>query len=321
MQQKAYCGKTAVRLVFYGWTEGFLRKLPEGGGRMNHINRKNVGNWVSRQIGRGKLLLEVTHVNKIPLYSASACYFMALAAFPLLVLVLSILRYTPLQVETLIELVDGLVPAALMPWIKHLIHSTYENSSAAILSVSAVVALWSASRSIYGLVIGLNTIYGVKESRNYFLLRGMNMLYMFLFLVVLVLTLVIHVFGKAILSMLPVPEYPFFRFLADVVDSRYLLLLLVQTALFTAMYAALPNKQNPAGECVPGAVLASVGWQGFSAVFSLYVDNFNRYANIYGSVYAVALSMLWLYCCIFIIFLGGAFNRFLAWYRQEKKNK
>ena len=112
-----------------------------------------------------------------------------------------------------------------------------------------------------------------------------------------------------------------FRFLADVVDSRYLLLLLVQTALFTAMYAALPNKQNPAGECVPGAVLASVGWQGFSAVFSLYVDNFNRYANIYGSVYAVALSMLWLYCCIFIIFLGGAFNRFLAWYRQEKKNK
>lgn len=288
---------------------------------MNHINRKNVGNWVSRQIGRGKLLLEVTHVNKIPLYSASACYFMALAAFPLLVLVLSILRYTPLQVETLIELVDGLVPAALMPWIKHLIRSTYENSSAAILSVSAVVALWSASRSIYGLVIGLNTIYGVKESRNYFLLRGMSMLYMFLFLVVLVLTLVIHVFGKAILSMLPVPEYPFFRFLADVVDSRYLLLLLVQTALFTAMYAALPNKQNPAGECVPGAVLASVGWQGFSAVFSLYVDNFNRYANIYGSVYAVALSMLWLYCCIFIIFLGGAFNRFLAWYRQEKKNK
>ena len=167
------------------------------------------------------------------------------------------------------------------------------------------------------MVIGLNTIYGVKESRNYFLLRGMNMLYMFLFLVVLVLTLVIHVFGKAILSMLPVPEYPFFRFLADVVDSRYLLLLLVQTALFTAMYAALPNKQNPAGECVPGAVLASVGWQGFSAVFSLYVDNFNRYANIYGSVYAVALSMLWLYFCISMFFYGGALNHWLM--HREKK--
>lgn len=288
---------------------------------MKDKKRQDLGKWFRRQIARGKLLLEVTHVNKIPLYSASACYFMALAAFPLLVLVLSILRYTPLQVETLIELVDGLVPAALMPAVQRLIRSTYENSSTALLSVSAVVALWSASRSVYGLVMGLNTIYGVKESRNYFQLRGMNMFYMFLFLVVLVLTLVIHVFGKAIVAMLPMPEYPFFRFLADVVDSRYLLLLLVQTALFTAMYAALPNKQNSPGECVPGAVLASVGWQGFSAVFSLYVDNFRQYANIYGSVYAVALSMLWLYCCIFIIFLGGAFNRFLAWYRQEKKNK
>ena len=286
---------------------------------MNDQNKRGSDHWYRRVITRSKVLMEVTHVNKIPLYSASACYFMALAAFPLLVLVLSILRYTPLQVEMLIELVDGLVPAALMPWVKQLIRSTYENSSAAILSVSVVVAIYSAGKSINGLVLGLNAIYGVKESRNYFQLRSMNILYMFLFLLVLVLTLVIHVFGKAILSMLPVPDYPFFRFLADVVDSRHLLLLLVQTALFTAMYAALPNKHNPPGECVPGAVMASIGWQVFSAVFSLYVDNFGQYANIYGSVYAVVLSMLWLYCCMFIIFLGGAFNRFLAWYRQEKK--
>lgn len=269
----------------------------------------------------GQQLLDVTHINKISIHAASACYFMTLAVFPLLVLVLSILRYTPLELQTLLEILDGLVPTALMGAVERLVRSTYENSSTALLSVSAVVALWSAGRSIYGLVMGLNAIYGVKESRNYFHIRGMNALYMVLFLVVLVLTLVIHVFGKAIVAMLPVETFPIFGFVADVVNSRYLLLLLVQTALFTAMYAALPNKRNPAGECVPGAVLASIGWQGFSAVFSLYVDNFRAYANIYGSVYAVALCMLWLYCCIYIIFLGGAFNRFLAWFRGEKRTK
>lgn len=269
----------------------------------------------------GQQLLDVTHINKISIHAASACYFMTLAVFPLLVLVLSILRYTPLELQTLLEILDGLVPTALMGAVERLVRSTYENSSTALLSVSAVVALWSAGRSIYGLVMGLNAIYGVKESRNYFHIRGMNALYMVLFLVVLVLTLVIHVFGKAIVAMLPVETFPIFGFVADVVNSRYLLLLLVQTALFTAMYAALPNKRNPAGECVPGAVLASIGWQGFSAIFSLYVDNFRAYANIYGSVYAVALCMLWLYCCIYIIFLGGAFNRFLAWFRGEKRTK
>lgn len=269
----------------------------------------------------GQQLLDVTHINKISIHAASACYFMTLAVFPLLVLVLSVLRYTPLELQTLLEILDGLVPTALMGAVERLVRSTYENSSTALLSVSVVVALWSAGRSIYGLVMGLNAIYGVKESRNYFHIRGMNALYMVLFLVVLVLTLVIHVFGKAIVAMLPVDRFPIFGFVADIVNSRHLLLLLVQTALFTAMYAALPNKRNPAGEGVPGAVLASLGWQGFSAVFSLYVDNFRAYANIYGSVYAVALCMLWLYCCIYIIFLGGAFNRFLAWFRGEKRTK
>ena len=269
----------------------------------------------------GQQLLDVTHINKISIHAASACYFMTLAVFPLLVLVLSILRYTPLELQTLLEILDGLVPTALMGAVERLVRSTYENGSTALLSVSAVVALWSAGRSIYGLVMGLNAIYGVKESRNYFHIRGMNALYMVLFLVVPVLTLVIHVFGKAIVAMLPVEAFSIFGFVADIVNSRHLLLLLVQTALFTAMYAALPNKRNPAGECVPGAVLASIGWQGFSAIFSLYVDNFRAYANIYGSVYAVALCMLWLYCCIYIIFLGGAFNRFLAWFRGEKRTK
>ena len=269
----------------------------------------------------GQQLLEVTHINRISVHAASACYFMVLAVFPLLVLVLSILRYTPLELQTLLELLDGLVPPALMGAVERLVRSTYENSSTALLSVSVVVALWSAGRSIYGLVMGLNAIYGGKESRNYFHIRAIKALYMVLFIVGLVLTLVIHVFGKAIVAMLPVEAYPIFGFLADVVNSRYLLLLLVQTALFTAMSAALPNKSNPARECVPGAVLASIGWQGFSAVVSLSVDNFRAYSHIYGSVYAVALCMLWLYCCVYIIFLGGAFNRFLAWYRQENVSK
>ena len=269
----------------------------------------------------GQQLLEVTHINKISIHAASACYFMTLAVFPLLVLVLSILRYTPLELVTLLEILEGLVPTALMGAVERLVRSTYENSSTALLSVSAVVALWSAGRCIYGLVMGLNAIYGVKESRSYFHIWAINVLYMVLFLVVLLLTLVIHVFGKAIVAMLPVETFPIFRFVADIVNSRHLLLLLVQTALFTAMYAALPNKRASAGECVPGAVIASIGWQGFSAVFSLYVDNFRAYANIYGSVYAVALCMLWLYCCLYIIFLGGAFNRFLAWFRGEKRKE
>ena len=43
----------------------------------------------------------------------------------------------------------------------------------------------------------------------------------------------------------------------------------------------------------------------------MYVDNFNRYTNIYGSIYAVALAMLWLYMCVSIVFYGAVLNRLL----------
>ena len=42
------------------------------------------------------------------------------------------------------------------------------------------------------------------------------------------------------------------------------------------------------------------------------LENFSGYANIFGSVYAVALSMLWLYFCISIVFYGDALNHYLT---------
>ena len=50
----------------------------------------------------------------------------------------------------------------------------------------------------------------------------------------------------------------------------------------------------------------------FSDLFSIYVEHFNRYSLIYGSVYALALGMLWLYCCLSILFYGGALNHWLS---------
>ena len=93
---------------------------------------------------------------------------------------------------------------------------------------------------------------------------------------------------------------------------RFFLLLFLQTAVFTAMFMVLPNERNRLGDSIPGALLASIGWLIFTQLFSIYVTNFAGYSNIYGSVYAVALSMLWLYVCVSIVLYGAVLNRILA---------
>ena len=270
-----------------------------------------------QKIPRGGLIGKTVHLFRsvgelrIPLYAANASYFIVLAVFPALLLLLGLLRYTPLEVERLGEMLAGVLPEALLESAEELILITYDNTSGIALGLSAVTTLWSASRGIYGLLTGLNAVYGVGEDRGYFYTRFISVLYTFAFLLVLLLTLALHVFGTGLLVFLNRASHPFLRFLLNMVDLRFFLLLFVQTAIFTAMFMALPNGQNSFGDSLPGALLASSGWLVFSDLYSIYVERFAHLSNVYGSVYAVALSMLWLYCCIAIVFCGGALNRCL----------
>ena len=248
----------------------------------------------------------------IPLHAAYAAYFIVLAVFPALVLILSVLRYAGMEVRGLVELLDDILPSTMAEGAEELIYSTYRNSSGAMVGVSAVTALWSASRGIYGLLTGLNAVYGVSENRGYIYTRSISVVYTFVFILILLLTLVLHVFGNSIINLMRQVDNPVVIFFIDLIDLRFFLLLFLQSLVFTLMFMVLPNKRRSRFmESLPGGVLSSLGWLVFSDIYSIYVENFSKYSTIYGSVYGIAITMLWLYCCMSILFYGGALNRYL----------
>ena len=271
-----------------------------------------------REYPRGGLIGKTAHLIRrltalrIPLYAANASYFIVLAFFPCLLLLLSLLRMTPLDVEALGEMLSGMLPDAFLEGAEELILTTYDASTGTVLGISAVTALWSASRGIYGVLTGLNGIYGVEENRGYLRTRLICSGYTLAFLLVLLLTLALHIFGTKLLTVLGRSSHPFLRFLLSIVDFRFFLLLFLQTAVFTMMFVVLPNQKNTIRDSLPGALLSSCGWLLFSNLFSIYVEHFAGHASIYGSVSALALGMLWLYCCMSIVFYGGALNVLLT---------
>jgi membrane protein len=266
-------------------------------------------------IGRSVHLYRHIRSLDIPLHAANAGFFIILSLFPALVLILSLLRYTGLQVSSLVEVLSTILPAALMPTVEELVLSTYENSSGALVGFSALTALWSASKGIYGLLTGLNRVYGVSEDRSWLHTRFISVAYTFAFLAVLLLTLVIHVFGGTILALLPISRVKLIRILGRIIDFRFWLLLMVQTLVFMLLFAFLPNGRNKLRDTVPGAILASLGWLVISWAFSLYVAHFASLTNVFGSVYTLALAMLWLYFCLCLIFYSAALNQYL----EERK--
>lgn len=260
--------------------------------------------------GLFKKWLRVLRSMNISAHAAHACYFIVLSVFPSLVLIIGMLRYTALTAEDLLDLVAGLIPEALLPHAWNLITNAYENTSRIVVSVSALTAVWSAGRGIYGLQSGLNAVYGITEHRGWLHQRILCAAYTFLFILVLLLTLVLNVFGNTILRYLH--QRAGRHLWLNPAAVRFFLPVAVQTLLFCAMYMFLPARRNRFAGSLPGALLSSCGWMSVSGLFSLYVEYFPRYANIFGSVYAVALASFWLYVCVSILFYGAVLNRYLG---------
>ncbi len=264
---------------------------------------------LSKIVREGKRIGTFLRPMQIPLHSAYTAFFLILSLFPALLLLLGILRYTEFTAADLLALLEGFLPENLLPVAALLVQSSYRYSSSTVVSLSVLAALWSASRGMYGLARGLSAVAGTKLQIGYWKRRFLSVLYTFLFLVILVLTLVLHVFGNAIVDFLWMTTQPVLMTLMSLIDLRFLLLLVLQTMLFSAMYSLLTMHRFHFWRCVPGAVLASLGWLIFSRLFSVYVTHYSGYTNIFGSIYALALGMLWLYFCICILFYGAAFNR------------
>ena len=281
-----------------------MRELPQGG-----------------LIGKTVRAARAVSALNIPLRAAYGAYFIVLALFPALLLVLSLLRLTGLAVEDLMGLMENILPGPLRDTAEELIFNTWQTSSGTMAGLSAVTLLWSSSKGVYGLLTGLNAVYGVSEDRGYVYTRGISVVYSILFLEVLLLTLALHVFGSSLIDLLYRIDNPLLMFFVDLIDLHTVFLLAVQTLLFTAVYMVLPNRRNSFCGSLPGALVSSLGWFVFSDIFSIYITRFSGVANIYGSVYAIAISLLWLYCCISILFYGGALNRLLSDWKQSRKQE
>lgn len=69
---------------------------------------------------------------------------------------------------------------------------------------------------------------------------------------------------------------------------------------------------------IPGAVLTSILFFALSIGFSFYIENFNNYNLLYGSISTLLIVMLFLYVVVTIILLGFELNMTLLYAKDRK---
>lgn len=254
---------------------------------------------------------------EVHIYAAYAAYFWILAIFPAVMLVISILQYTPISPDDLRGLLEQLVPVSLRALTDYMIDELFAVDSPAVLSISAIAALWMTSKGVLSLVRGLNRIYAARETRHPLGLRLRCMGFALAGVLATVLLLALHLLSQGLIERLMEAGSALGKLLLRLTRLKYVLTVAVLTVFFTVMYKVFPNRPVRLGASLPGAFAAAVIWVVFSQLFTLYVERFGNYSLYYGSLSVIAMAMLWLYVCIYVFFCGGILNRVLEGKRMR----
>lgn len=245
--------------------------------------------------------------DNISAHASSAAFFLFISLIPMLLLTCALLPYTPIREATLMKFLVGILPTHMDAFAITVIEDIYGKSTG-IISITAVITLWAASKGTFALIRGLNVVNEVEETRNYFWLRIKAGIDTIVFLVMIILSLLIVVFGNVFLRLLLkyFPDIVFVRMIFQYL--RYIIVWFVLTLLFVLLYVWLPNKRPKVKSQFAGAFFTSTGWIVFSWFFSIYIDNFSSF-TMYGSLASIIIIMVWLYCCMYIMLMGAEINR------------
>lgn len=249
-------------------------------------------------------------VDHISLVAGGVAYAWFLALFPALIAAVSIygLVADPAQVERQVaDLASGL-PESAETLLTTQLRGIASGSGGALsfgLLISVLLALWSASGGVAGLMEAINIAYDEQDNRSFVKKRGLALLLtlgaIVFFAIAIGLVAVLPVLLEQ-LGLGPVAT-------ALVQVGRWVGVVLAVIAALAVLYRVAPDRDAPRLRWVSvGSVVATLVWVIASIGFSLYVDNFGSYSRTYGSLAGVAVLMLWFFVTAFIILLGAEIN-------------
>ena len=262
--------------------------------------------------------MERMRKDHVSAYAAQAAYFLIMSFIPFVLFLTAIVQYTPLTYREVRQAIMSVVPENLQGFVLNIVAEVF-SKSAAVLPLSALVALWSSGKGMQALINGLNTIYHVKETRNWLVNRIYSMFYMFLFVLALIASLLLLVMGNRI-HVLISGYVPFLgNMIGRILGAKTFLVFVMLFLVFLVLYRYLPNRRASLKSQDPGAFLTAVAWSVFSYLFSLYFTFFPDFSIMYGSLSTLILVMVWLYFCMNLLLYGAEINAYFeSQFRQAK---
>lgn len=261
----------------------------------------------------------IAHIKKDPIqdWSATLAFFFMLSIFPLLIFILALLPYLPIDANHMFSYVEEYVPYELANLLSTTIFNIIEEPKGGLLSFGILATIWTASNGMNALIRALNKAHDIDETRSFIKVRLLSIIMTLGMVLVIIVTLLLPIFGRLILqaidSLVVMPSSLF----ETLNRLRWIIGITIMTLVLMLIYYIAPNKRTKFSQVVVGAIFATITWQMISYLFSIYVSNFGNYSATYGSLGGVIILMLWFFLSGMILVIGGEINATLENIRRK----
>jgi len=145
-----------------------------------------------------KELIKRFSEDEVTSLSAQLSYFFLLSLFPLLIFLVALATYLPIDYQEIFNIISTYLPDEVTEMIYANLDQIVVESGSGLLSIGILGTIWSASNGINAIMRSLNKAYGVDENRSFLHGRLIAITLLISVLLIIVVALILPVFGRMI---------------------------------------------------------------------------------------------------------------------------
>lgn len=253
------------------------------------------------------------------LYAAGVAFYMLFSLFPALGAATWLLglMIDPEIIRGMTVYLHDILPDQALVLVQQQLISLTEEPGTGISIVgitNAAIALFTARTAAASMIEALNTIYAVEETRSILKLNAVAIMFTAVAIVAMIAAIGFVLVVPTVLALLH-PDDAVGRLLRLL---RWPVLGGLTILALAVIYHYGPNRQNVQHRWFTwGSVIATVIWLAASVGFSWYVEEFNSYNRVYGSLGAVVILLFWFWLTAFMGLAGAQFDKQLEAFRRR----
>jgi membrane protein len=249
--------------------------------------------------------------------SISFSFFMAL--FPFLLFVLNLIPFVPkvFSIENfdivLLDFIETLLPTDTHGFFNDIFKDIQSKPRGGLLSSVFILSIVLSANGVNSIFTSFEVSYHVKELRNifkqYLFALGVSVL---LALLLLIAVISFIYFKLAMQNVLP-------ETLDWVVWGQNIFFIILSYFSISILYYFGTIEGKLTHFFSPGALMTLLLFICSTYLFGIYVDQFSNYNQLYGSIGALLIFMLYSWINSIVLLLGFELNATISRLKQEKK--